>query len=424
LAHIFGPVGTLALDRTSSSSAITEVVAAWVDEHVPQAWRDAAARGGREAIRGVRSRAVYEAWYPTFADSGLVVATWPVAYGGLDLSPEQARVAEGVLAPYNLGRLNPLGLSAVAPPLFAYGSEDQRLRFLPPLVRNEEKWCQLLSEPGAGSDLASLATRAVQDGEEWIVTGQKVWTTWAHVSDFAVCLARTDPSVPKRKGLTYFVVDLHAAGVDVRPLRHIGGEVDFNEVFLEDVRVPDAHRLGPIGEGWRVANATLAGERQMVSGAGSGGVDRIGGAGAERLVRRAVEIGATADPVVRQQLMALYSEERIRAWTNERVRATVRAGGTPGPAASIGKVHGASLNQRLQLLAADILGLGSTAWPADGTWVDGMPFEVKGMLRSRANTIEGGTSEVNKNILGERVLGLPREPDPWHDLPWEDVPRS
>src|SRR5207302_6957306 len=183
------------------------------------------------------------------------------------------------------------------------------------------------------------------------------------------------------KGLTYFIVDLHAPGVDVRPLRHIGGEVDFNEVFLDEVRVPDEHRLGPVSEGWRVANATLAGERQMVSGAGSGGVDRIGGAGAERLLRRAVELGRAGHPIVRQQLMALYSEERIRAWTNERVRATVRAGGTPGPAASIGKVHGASLNQRLQLLAADLLGLESTAWSEP--WLDGMPFEVKGMLRSR-----------------------------------------
>ena len=412
----------LALDRTSSSAEITATVTAWVDEHVPQVWRDAAARGGRAAIREVRTRADYEAWYPTFAGSGLAVATWPVEYGGLDLVPEQARAAEKVLAPFNLGRLNPLGLSAVAPPLFAYGTEDQRMRFLPPLVHNEEKWCQLLSEPGAGSDLASLATRAVQDGEEWVLAGQKVWTTWAHLSDFAVCLARSDPTVPKRKGLTYFIVDLHAPGVDVRPLRHIGGEVDFNEVFLEDVRVPDAHRLGPIGEGWRVANATLSGERQMVSGAGSGGVDRIGGAGAERLVRRAAELGRTGDPVVRQQLMVLYSEERIRGWTNERVRATVRAGGTPGPAASIGKVHGASLNQRLQLLAADLLGMASTAWSEP--WLESMPFEVQGMLRSRANTIEGGTSEVNKNILGERVLGLPREPDPWHDHPWQEVPRS
>src|SRR3954469_21821048 len=383
--YIFRVVANLALDRTSSSADITASITAWVDEHVPQAWRDAAARGGRAAIREVRTRADYEAWYPLFAGSGLAVATWPIEYGGLDLAPDQARVAEKVLAPFNLGRLNPLGLSAVAPPLFAYGIEEQRLRYLPPLVRNEEKWCQLLSEPGAGSDLASLATRAVRDGDEWLLNGQKVWTTWAHLSDFAVCLARTDPSVPKRKGLTYFVVDLHAPGVDVRPLRHIGGEIDFNEVFLDGVRIPDAHRLGPEGEGWRVANATLSGERQMVSGAGSGGVDRIGGAGAERLVRRAIELGRADDPGVRQQLMVLYSEERIRAWTNERVRATVRAGGTPGPAASIGKVHGASLNQRLQLLAADLLGMGSTAWSIDGDgWAASLPFEVKGMLRSRA----------------------------------------
>src|SRR4051794_22912128 len=394
ITYIFRPVAKLPLDRSSAPAEITAAVQAWVDEYVPHAWQDAAARGGRAAIRDVRTRADYEFWYPVFADSGLVVATWPVEYGGLDLSPERALVAGAVLAPFNLGRLNPLGLSAVAPPLFAFGTEEQRLRFLPPLVRNEEKGCQLLSEPGAGSDLASLATRAVRDGDEWTLTGQKVWTTWAHLSDFAVCLARSDPSVPKRKGLSYFIVDLHTPGVDVRPLRHIGGEVDFNEVFLDGVRVPDAHRLGPEGEGWRVTNATLAGERQMVSGAGSGGVDRIGGAGAERLVRRAVELGRADDPLVRQELMMLYSEERIRSWTNERVRATVRAGGTPGPAASIGKVHGASLNQRLQLLAADLLGMGSTAWPAEqqGSWADGLPFEVKGMLRSRANTIEGGTS--------------------------------
>src|SRR5437016_1740932 len=168
---------------------------------------------------------------------------------------------------------------------------------------------------------------------------------------------------------------------------------------------------------------SLDSDRSARDGAWPGGVDRIGGAGAERVLRRAVELGRNDDPVARQLLMALYSEERIRSWTNERVRATVRAGGTPGPAASIGKVHGASLNQGLQLLAADLLGLGTTAWPADDD-DSGMPFEVHGMLRSRANTIEGGTTEVNKNILGERVLGLPREPDPWHDLPWEDVPRS
>jgi alkylation response protein AidB-like acyl-CoA dehydrogenase len=420
----------LPLDRTSSADAIRAAVSEWVVEHVPVAWRDAAEQGGRAAIRSVRSRAAYDAWYPQFADSGLAVATWPVEYGGLDLTGPQAQAAESVLAPYNLGRLNPLGLNSAAPALFAYGTGAQRLRFLPPLVRNDEKWCQLLSEPGAGSDLASLATRAQRDGDEWVLDGQKVWTTWAHVSDFAICLARTDPTVAKRRGLTYFLVDLHARGVDVRPLRHIGGEVDFNEVFLDAVRVPDFQRVGEVGEGWRVAAATLAGERQMVSGAGSGGVDRIGGSGIDRVVTRARELGRTQDPVVRDRLAALYVEERVRGWTNQRVRAAVRAGSTPGPAASIGKVHQGGLNQRIQMLATDLLGADALAWDASkpatdpDAWADGLPFEVKGMLRSRANTIEGGTTEVNKNILGEKVLGLPREPDPFVGAPWEAVPRS
>ena len=396
-------------------------VQAWVDEHVPAGWREAAARGGPAAIREVRSRADYEAWYPRFGASGLVAATWPVAYGGLDLSRSVARVVEAVLAPFNLGRLNPLGLNLAAPALFAHGTEEQRLRFLPPIVRNEERWCQLFSEPGAGSDLASLATRAERDGDEWVVTGQKVWTTWAHTSDFGVLLARTDPGAPKRKGITYFLVDLRQPGVDVRPLRHIGGEIDFNEVFLDRARVPDDQRVGEVGAGWRVANATLSGERQMVSGSGSGGVDRIGGAGAGRLVRIAAERGAT--PTQRQAVVRAWSEERIRAWTNERVRAGVRAGRSPGPESSVGKVHQGELNQRIQLLATDLLGVGATAWPASGPWSDALPYEVKGMLRSRANTIEGGTTEVNKNIVGERVLGLPREPDPWHDAAWSEVPR-
>ncbi len=413
----------MALSATSSDDEIREVVTGWVEANVPEAWRRAAP-GGRAAIRAVRPRAAYDEWYPTFADSGLAVATWPVAYLGLDLSVAQARVAEAVLAPYNLGRLNPLGLNSAAPALFAHGTEEQRLRFLPPMVRNEEAWCQLLSEPGAGSDLASLAMRAVRDGDEWVLDGQKVWTTWAHFSDFAVCLARTDPHRKKREGLTYFIVDLHAPGVDVRPLRHIGGEVDFNEVFLDSVRIPDTWRIGAAGDGWRVAGSSLAGERQMVSGSGSGGVDRIGGAGAETVVDRARALRRSTDPVVRQRLMAVLSEERVRDWTNQRVRASVRAGGTPGPAASIGKVHQGRLNQAIQMVAADLLGPGALAWPAGSDYPDGMPLEVKGMLRSRANTIEGGTTEVNKNILGERVLGLPREPDPWADRPWEEIPRS
>lgn len=421
-------------DLDSSVDAVRE----WIAQHVPVEWQDASRRGGAAEIRTIRSFADYEAWYPTFARSGLAVATWPVAYGGLDLSPAVARAVEAELAPFNLGRLNPLGLNLAAPALFAHGTEEQRLRFLPPMVRNEEVWCQLFSEPGAGSDLASLATRAERDGDQWLLTGQKVWSTWAHLSDFGVLLARTDTDVPKRQGITYFLVDLHQPGVEVRPLRHITGEIDFNETFLDQVRVPDFNRVGAIGDGWKVANATLSGERQMVSGSGSGGVDRIGGSGAESLIvlaRRNDEEGREngwSDPLLRQSLMKVVSEERIRGWTNQRVRAGLKAGRAPGPESSIGKVHQGALNQRTQLLATHLLGSSAIAWETSdlsgndgpGRYAAGLPREVRGMLRSRANTIEGGTTEVNKNILGERVLGLPREPDPWNDAPWREVPRS
>jgi alkylation response protein AidB-like acyl-CoA dehydrogenase len=261
------------------------------------------------------------------------------------------------------------------------------------------------------------------------VSGQKVWTTWAHLADFGVLLARTDPDLPKRRGITYFLVDMHQAGVDVRPLRHIGGDVDFNEVFLDRAVVPDAQRVGDVGDGWKVANATLSGERQMVSGAGSGGVDRIGGRGTEHAIELARKHGRWEDPLVRQDLMRVYSEERIRDWTNQRVRNQVRAGRSPGPESSIGKVHQGGLNQRVQLLATAMLGLDAIAWRVDdpdgaGSYSASLPYEVKGMLRSRANTIEGGTTEVNKNVLGERVLGLPREPDPYQSAAWRATPHS
>jgi alkylation response protein AidB-like acyl-CoA dehydrogenase len=417
------PGGRLRVDAGLTVDEILGRVRAWVVQFVPARWREAAA-GGPEALRRVRTPQDYEAWYPTFGRSGLVVPHWPVAYGGLGLEVATARAIEAELARYRLGRLNPLGLNLAAPALLAHGTESQRRRFLPPIVRNEERWCQLFSEPGAGSDLASLATRAVRDGDDWVVTGEKVWSTWAHRSDWAVLLARTDPDVPKHAGITYFLLHLHQPGVEVRPLRHLGGEEDFNQVRLDGARIPDTQRVGAVGEGWKVAAATLSGERQMVAGAGSGGVDRIGGGSAERLVRLARD-GRPIDPVLRHEVARLYAEERIRAWTNQRVRARTRAGRPPGPAASVGKVHGASLNQRTQLAACRMLGAHAMAWEtAGGEWAASLPYEVAGMLRSRANSIEGGTTEVNKTIIAERVLGLPREPDPWRGVPWREVPRS
>jgi acyl-CoA synthetase (AMP-forming)/AMP-acid ligase II/alkylation response protein AidB-like acyl-CoA dehydrogenase len=417
----------LAIDGDTPVERVREVVAEWVDTAVPAEWRDAAARGGLIELRRVRPRAAYEDWYPAFAASGLVASTWPVEYCGLGVSNVTARAIDEVLAPYHLGRLNPLGLSLAGPTLLAWGTDEQKARYLPPIVYNEERWCQLFSEPGAGSDLASLATGAVRDGDEWVISGQKVWSTWAHESHFALTLARSDPGVPKREGITYFIVPVNAPGVVVRPLRQMTGEADFNEVFLDGVRVPDALRIGPVGGGWRVAAATLTGERQRISGAGAGGVDRIGGRSIGRLVTGARERAARdpntgwGDPRVRQRVMRLYATEQALAWTNARARDARRAGRPPGAESSIGKLLAAELNVAAQEEWLMLLGAAAIARAEDD---DDAGSVVRGFLRSRANTIEGGTSEVQRTILGERVLGLPREPGPHQGAPWHDVPRS
>ena len=406
---------------TTADDAV-EVARRWVEAEVPAEWRAAAAEGPA-ALRTVRSPTEYRRWYPTFARSGLVAPTWLPEHGGLGIGNDVARAIENVLAPLRLTRLNPLGLNNAAAALFSHGTEEQRRRFLPPIVRNEEKWCQLFSEPGAGSDLASLATRAVRHGEDWVITGQKVWTTWADEADFAILLARTDPDQPKHKGITYFLLDMHQPGVEVRPLRQITGEAEFNEVFLDGARVPDAHRVGEVNDGWRVSASTLSSERQMVSGSGSGGMGRLGGSSAERLISLAKETGRWDDPMVRNKVMRLWAQEQIRGWTNARVRAALSTGHSPGAASSIGKVHQATLNQAIQDLMVDLLGTAAVAWPATDD-PDAMPREVQGMMRSLANGTEGGTTDINKNILGERVLGLPKEPDPWKGKPWKEIPRS
>lgn len=399
-----------------------EVVRQWVEAEVPAQWRAAAAEGPA-ALRAARSPADYRRWYPTFARSGLVAPTWRPEHGGLGIGNDVARALDSVLAPLRLTRLNPLGLNNAAAALFSHGTEEQRRRFLPPIVRNEERWCQLFSEPGAGSDLASLATRAVRDGDGWVISGQKVWTTWADEADFAILLARTDPDQPKHNGITYFLLDMHQSGVEVRPLRQITGEAEFNEVFLDGARVPDAHRVGEVNDGWRVSASTLSSERQMVSGSGSGGMGRLGGSSAERLISLARETGRWDDPVIRNKIMRLWAQEQIRGWTNARVRAALSAGQSPGAASSIGKVHQATLNQQIQDLMVDLLGTAAVAWAATDD-PDAMPREVQGMMRSLANSTEGGTTDINKNILGERVLGLPKEPDPWKGKPWKEIPRS
>jgi alkylation response protein AidB-like acyl-CoA dehydrogenase len=422
------------LDALNSPQECAEAAIAWVEQNVPEPWQQAAREGGPSNVRTVRTKDEYEQWYPSFGESGLVVPDWDPVHGGLGVSRECARAIASALSPFNLPPLNTLGLNNTAAALFAHGTEAQRCRFLPPIVRNEERWCQLFSEPGAGSDLASLATRAEMVNDEWEITGQKVWTTWAAESEFAIVLARTDPTLPKHRGITYFLIDLRQSGVSIRPLRQMTGEAEFNEVYLDGARVPDNQRLGPLNGGWKVAAATLSSERQMVASGGrrdvSTGESKLG-----RLIPLAQQHGRLGDPHIRDRLISMWIEEKVHAWTNARVAVQLKAGLAPGPAASIGKVHQTSMNQRKQLLAVDILGMDAVAWSTDDSdgqasaegparYLASLPFEVRSMLRSRANSIEGGTTEVNKNVIGERVLGISREPDRWQGHPWNEVPRT
>ncbi len=361
-------------------------------------------------------------------DAGLSWVHFPPGLGGLGVSRGLQAVADAVLqgagGPEPLG-LNPMGYGMAAPTVREHAqSEEIKKSFLRPLATAEDIWCQLFSEPGAGSDLAGLATMAVPDGSDWIVNGQKVWTSLAHRARWGLLLARTNPDAPKHRGLTYFVLDMHAPGVETRPLRQLTGQAEFNEVYITDVRIPDAHRLGAVGDGWRVAMTTLMNERSALGASGS-----RRGAGT---ISDAVTLWASRPdlhtPILRDRLAALWLRAEAQRLTSERSRASATAG-DPGPEGSIGKLVGAELNQQIYQFCMDLLGPEGLLYhtyamrgrDADGDWRG--PIQQR-FLRSRANTIEGGTSEVMRNILGERVLGLPGDLRADAGMPWKDVPRG
>jgi alkylation response protein AidB-like acyl-CoA dehydrogenase len=405
-----------------SDDELRAQVEAWLCDNLPPLWVEGVRTGDAGKVHEARRQVDYNDWCARLGEAGWAMPTWPAEYGGAGLDPARARVVNDVLTAYRVPRsFNVIGLGMAGPTILQWGSEEQKRRLLAPMAQHREIWCQLFSEPGAGSDVAGLATRAARDGDEWIVTGQKVWTTLAHMAKWGMLLARTDPDQPKHKGLTYFIVDMKAPGVEVRPLRQITGDAEFNEVFFTEVRIPDSMRVGPEGEGWAVGTTTLMNERVALSGAGSLGGDNVGGGPVDLLVAEAKRSGAWGQRVLRDRLMRCVIEGRVIKITNLRAAANRKAGKQPGPEGSITKLFQAEYNQRLQSLAVDLLGARGMAWaPAD----DVAAAAVRGFLRSRANTIEGGTSEVMRNILGERVLGLPKEPAVDRDIPWKDVKRS
>ncbi|MFZ1063354.1 MAG: acyl-CoA dehydrogenase family protein [Acidimicrobiales bacterium] len=365
-------------------------------------------------------------------DRGLAWVHFPVGQGGLGASPAEQLYALRRLtalgAPNTMGR-NPIGYGMCAPTIVAHGTNEQKQRFLRPLFTGEEVWCQLFSEPGAGSDVATLATRAERDGDEWIVTGQKVWTTLAHRAAYGLLIARTNPDVAKHKGITAFIVDMHAPGVDVRPLYQATGEAEFNECFFSEVRIPDTLRLGGVGEGWNVSITTLMNERVSI-----GGTVPPRGWG---LIGEALKIwkqhwSGRSDAYamsVRSELMQAWVRNEVGRLTNWRA-SDLRKAGTPGPEGSVAKLAFAEENQRTSELCVNLMGADGMLYGS--TYPQVRPVEAamtggdmrKAFLRMRANSIEGGTSEVMRNIIGERVLGLPGEPRNDKDVPWKDVPKS
>jgi alkylation response protein AidB-like acyl-CoA dehydrogenase len=364
-------------------------------------------------------------------DVGLAWVHFPEGYGGLDLPPVHQRYVDDRLRDAGAPPTDPklfFGLTMAGPTIVTHGSEEVKQARLRRMFTGEDAWCQLFSEPVAGSDLAGLATRAVRDGDEWVVTGQKVWNTMAHLADRGMLVARTDPEAPKHKGLTYFALDMHAPGVEVRPLRQITGEAEFNEVYLTEVRVPDSDRIGDVGEGWRVSMTTLSNERTTIGG--GGGAPKRGTGAIAEAVRIWQEEAVDRNPATKDRLLALWIRAEVLRLTNIRAGQNRRAG-NPGPEGSIAKLAFAEVNKDIYDLCVDLLGPKALVdfdyemKRAENLGLTGPAGSSRKMfLRSRANSIEGGTSEIQRNILGERVLGLPGDVRVDKDLPWSKVPRS
>jgi alkylation response protein AidB-like acyl-CoA dehydrogenase len=350
-------------------------------------------------------------WAARF-DAGLAWVHYPEGCGGIGADPEQQVLVEELLteagAPSNFP-VNPMGLGMVGPTIVHHGTNGQKARFLRRLYSCEDIWCQLFSEPGAGSDLAGLATRAVRDGDEWVVNGQKVWTSKGHLASFGLLLARTDVDAPKNQGLTTFLVDMRAPGVEIRPLRQMTGDAEFSEVYFEDVRLPAGAQLGAEGRGWMVATTTLMNERASIGSAmASFGSDRVA-----QVLRLFEERGA-GNAVLRDRVVQVWIGGELSRIMSVRA-SQLGQSGDPGPVGSVGKLFGAEHALRINELTIDLLG-------AEGMR-DDLP-EHRAFLRSRANTIEGGTSEVMRNILAERILGLPRDDHGPKDRPWREIPRN
>jgi len=354
-------------------------------------------------------------WQATLYDNGWAGIAWPKAFGGRGATPAEAIIFGQEASQFDVtAGFIAAAQQLVGPPIMRHGSDAQRDRYLKPLLRGDEMWCQLFSEPGAGSDLAALATRAVRDGDEWIVSGQKVWTSAAQHADFGILLARTDPDAPKHKGITFFIVDMRSAGIDIRPLVQATGLTHFNEVFLSDVRIPHENVVGEVNGGWAAARTTLASEAGMIGGAG-------GSSNFNAVLELAKLCGRTHDPIVRQALADVYTRERILKFLGMRTQTVImHKRGTPPDPSVIKNFFTQSLSKRVEL-AVELEGAAGMLAGADALQ-DG--FWQKQCMAQFSSRIGGGTNEVHRNMIGERALGLPPEPRTDKDVSWREMPKS
>ncbi|MEX2255848.1 MAG: acyl-CoA dehydrogenase family protein [Acidimicrobiia bacterium] len=356
-----------------------------------------------------------KAWQRKLYDAGFAGIDVPTEYGGRGRTPMEARAFQQEMARYEIDTgVFSVGLAMVVPTLLAHGTEEQKQEHIPALLRGDRVWCQLFSEPGAGSDLAGLTTRAVLDGEEWVVDGQKVWNSFAHIADWGILLARTDWDVPKHRGITYFLVDMTTKGVEARPLRQITGVAHFNETFLDDVRIPAENLLGEVNGGWGVTQTTLMAERMLIGGGGMG-------LGWRDCLALAQHYGAHEDPILRQRLAEMYTRFEILKWLGERARAAAKKGNPMGPESSVMKLMISDHVARNGDLVLAIEGADAMLYAGDA-FEDG--FWQQMFLGQWGIRIGGGTEQVQRNILGERVLGLPPESRPDKTEPFRDVPKN
>ena len=407
-------------DDTPQEAAFRAEARAWIAANAPKQYEDELKRAslGRIQLKGGNILEVAKAWQKKKAEAGWAVPHWPKDYGGRGASPIERVIwqqEEGVFG--KLGALFIIGHGMCGPTMMAYAAEEQKRHYLPPLASGENIWCQLFSEPTGGSDVAGLRTRAEKDGDHWIINGQKIWTSGAHYSDFGILITRTDPTVPKHKGLTMFFLDMKSPGVEVKPIKQANGQSEFNEVYFTDVRIPDAQRLGAVGDGWNVSLTTLMNERMAIGAGMATGVPELFEFASNLMLDNGPAID---DRAVRSKLANWAVRASGLKYTSFRAISALSKGERPGPENSIGKLVAGTMLQDVATYALDLQGAAGVLSGPDDAEAAGK-FQAM-LLRSPATRVEGGTDEILRNIIAERVLGLPGDIRVDKDVPFNQIP--